>query len=107
MDPARIDAVPGFGPKTAASLLAFRQACEASFRFDAGRAVAPARVAALDGMLAQRRARIEADLAAGLAQLRAMAAGERRHRAALESSAARLRPVYAQALSDARALGVR
>ena len=107
VDPARIAAVPGFGPKTAASLVAFRQACEASFRFDANRAVAPAQVAALDGMLGQRRAKIEAELAAGLAQLRAMATGERRHRAALEVSAAALRPIYAQALADARALGVR
>ncbi len=103
---SRIEGVPGFGPKTAASLIAFRAACEASFRFDNARAVAPAQVAAMDGMLAQRRAKIEAELAAGLARLRAMAAGERRHREALEASAAELRPIYIRALADARALGV-
>ena len=107
VEQARIEAIPGFGPRTAAALVAFRQACEASFRFDGSRAVAPAQVAALDGMLYQRRAKIEAELAAGLAQLRAMTTGERRHRAWLEATAAELRPVYAQALADARALGVR
>ncbi len=106
IDRARIEAVPGFGPKTAAALVTFRQACEAAFRFDADRAVAPAQVAAVDGMLAQRGAKIEAELAAGLAQLRAMAAAERRHRAALEAAAAALRPGYAQALADARVLRV-
>ena len=106
IEPARIEAIPGFGPRTAANMVAFRQACEAAFRFDAARAVEPAQVAAMDGMLAQRRAKIEAELAAGLAQLRALLAAEARHRAALSGHAAELRPMYAQALADARALGV-
>ncbi len=105
IDRARIEAIPGFGPRTAANMLAFRQACEAGFRFDATRAVAPAQVAAMDGMLAQRRAKIEAELAAGLAQLRAIIAAETRHREMLAGTAAELRPLYAQALADARAVG--
>ena len=106
IEEARIVAIAGFGPRTAANMQAFRQACEAGFRFDANRAVAPAQVAAMDGMLAQRRAKIAADLAAGLAQLRTMVTAERRHRDMLASGAAELRPMYAQALADARALGV-
>ncbi len=106
IDQARIEAVPGFGPKTAAALVAFRQGCEAAFRFDAARTVAPAQLAAMDGMLHQRRAKIEQELVAGLAQLRAMATGERRHRAALQAAMASLEPVYSQALADARLLGV-
>ncbi len=105
IDQARIEAIPGFGPRTAANMLAFRQACAAAFTFDAGRAVAPAQVAAMDGMLAQRRGRIEAELAAGLAQLRTILAAEARHRDALAGTAAELRPIYAQALADARAVG--
>ena len=104
IDPARIEAIPGFGPRTAANMLAFRRSCEAAFRFDATRAVAPAEVAAMDGMLGQRRAKIEAELAAGLAQLRSILAAEARHREALAGSAAELRPLYAQAMADARAL---
>ena len=65
VDPARVEAVPGFGPKTAAALVAFRQACEASFHYDANLAITPAKVAAMDGMLGQRRAKIESELAAG------------------------------------------
>jgi DNA-binding helix-hairpin-helix protein with protein kinase domain len=107
LEASRIEAVPGFGPKTAAALLAFRRSCEAAFHFDDARTVAPAQVHAMDGMLEQRRAKLEADLAAGLAQLRAMSVGERRHREALEMAAEGLRPAYAQALADARALGVR
>lgn len=105
IDRARVEAISGFGPRTAANMLAFRQACEAAFRFDDKRAVAPAQVAAMDGMLAQRRGKIEAELAAGLAQLRALLAAEARHRDALAAAAAELRPVYAQALADARAVG--
>ncbi len=106
IEPARIEAIPGFGPRTAANMVAFRQACEAAFRFDAARAVEPTQVAAMEGMLAQRRAKVEANLAAGLAQLRAMLVAEARHRVALAGNAAELRPMYAQALADARALGV-
>ncbi len=106
IDQGRIEAVPGFGPKTASSLALFRKACEASFRFDVDRAVEPARIAALDGMLAQRRTKLESDVGAGLAQLRSMVSGELRHRAALEAAAAELRPIYARALADARAMGV-
>ena len=63
IDEARITAIAGFGPRTAANMLAFRKPCEAAFRFDANRAVEPSHIAAMDGMLAQRRARIEAELA--------------------------------------------
>ena len=92
IEEARITAIAGFGPRTAANMLAFRQACEAAFRFDANRSVEPARIAAMDGMLAQRRAKIEAELAAGLAQLRALVIAERRHRDMLAGEAAELRP---------------
>ena len=105
IDEARITAIAGFGPRTAANMLAFRQACEAAFRFDANRAVEPSHIAAMDGMLAQRRARIEAELAAGLAQLRTLVLAERRHREMLAGEAAEIRPLYAQALADARAVG--
>jgi DNA-binding helix-hairpin-helix protein with protein kinase domain len=106
IDLDRIQGVPGFGAKTAASMVAFRQACEAGFRFDASRAVASSAVSAMDGMLAQRRDKIEAELAAGLARLRAMTVAERRHRETLESQAKTLRPRYAQAFADARAMGI-
>ncbi len=103
---ARVLAVPGFGAKTVANMLAFRRACEAAFRFDGSRAVASSAVAAMDGMLAQRRAKLEAELAAGLAQLKAMVQAEQRHRGALAAREAALSPVLAQALADARAVRV-
>ena len=106
IEEARVLAVPGFGAKTAANMLAFRRACEAAFRFDGSRAVASSAVAAMEGMLAQRRAKLEAELAAGLAQLKALVQAEQRHRGALAARAAALSPVLAQALADARAVGV-
>ena len=106
IDQKRIEAIPGFGPRTAANMLAFRQTCEASFHFDPNRTVTSAQVAAMDGMLAQRRTKIEAELAAGLTQLKAMLKAEQRHRADLSARAAELRPMYAQALADARAVRV-
>ena len=103
---ARLEAVPGFGPKTVGNMLAYRQACEASFQFNPSRMVPPAEIAKLDGKLAQRRADIEAELTTGLAQLRALAAAERQRQQTLRGRAAELRPVLAQALANAAALGV-
>ena len=105
-DAARLAAVPGFGPKTVANMLAYRQTCEAEFRFNPDRSVAPAEIAKLDARLAWQRSEIEAELTTGLAQLKAIAAAEQQRQQALQSRAAELWPILAQALTNAAALGV-
>jgi DNA-binding helix-hairpin-helix protein with protein kinase domain len=105
-DQARLAAFQGFGPRTIANMLEYRKQCEASFQFDPARAVAASEVAKLDRDIGQRRARLEAELATGLARLRAVSESAILQRAALEARAAELRPVLAQALADADALGL-
>ncbi len=105
-DPARLGAIPGFGPKTVATMMAYRTACEGSFRFDANRNVAQSEIGKLDQRFAQQSAQIEAELKAGLAELKAIDRDETRRRRSLLGREAELRPVLAQALANAAALGV-
>jgi DNA-binding helix-hairpin-helix protein with protein kinase domain len=105
-DPARLAAIPGFGPKTVAAMLAYRAECERRFRFDPNRNVAQSEIAKLDQRFGQRSAQIAAELRSGLAQLKAIEAEETRRQRSLLSREAELRPVLAQALANAAALGL-
>ncbi len=103
----RIAPIPGFGPKTVASLMEYRHLCEARFRFDPNAGLAAADLAALDRDLAMRRQRLEAEFAQGLARMRALVADADQRRQGLTHRAARLRPALDRAKADARALGLR
>lgn len=105
-DERRLEAVPGFGPKTVNAMIAYRIACENNFRFDPARSVAQAEVAKLDSRISQQRATIEAELTAGLARLKSVCAAEARRRHILEARAAELRPMMAQALADAAVMAI-
>ena len=101
----RISPIPGFGPKTIAKLVATREACGQSFCFDAGRALAPSEVIALDQDLARQRLGIEGQVEAGLAKLRSLFADNATRNAGLETREAKLRCELAQALADVAAAG--
>ncbi len=103
----RIAPIPGFGPKTVATLMEFRHVCEARFRYDPAAGLAAADLAALDRDLAMRRQRLEAEFAQGLARMRALVADADQRRTDLMQRAARLRPALDQAKADAQALGLR
>ena len=105
-DASRLAAIPGFGPKTVAAMLAYRTECERRFRFDPNRSVAQSEIAKIHQRFAQRSAQIEAELKSGLAQLKAISAEETRRQRSLRGREAELRPVLAQALANAAALGV-
>lgn len=51
VDPYRIEAIPGFGPATAAKLIAWRQTKEARFRFNPSHPIAAAEINAIDAEL--------------------------------------------------------
>ena len=107
IDPTGIHAmiIPGFGAVTKGKLVDWRRACERSFRFDPNRGIAPADIAAVESDIGRRSSKIEQDMAAGLAQLRAIVANAELRRRALEGQAAELLPKLAQAEADARAVG--
>jgi DNA-binding helix-hairpin-helix protein with protein kinase domain len=67
--PEALAAVPGFGASLGARLLEWRHTQERSFVFDAACPLGPADLAALERDIAERRARLEAELRNGAAQL--------------------------------------
>ncbi len=101
-----IMAIPGFGPATAEKLVFWRRSCEQQFRFDPQHGVSPADIAALERDMATRRKSIEHDVATGLAQLKAIANAAAARARQLEGRGAELGPKLAQALADAKAIGV-
>jgi DNA-binding helix-hairpin-helix protein with protein kinase domain len=99
----RVLAVPGFGKATFAKLLVWRRRHEASFRFDPNRGVAAADQAGVERDIVTKRAKLEAEVSAGLARLRAVSAAQSSRHQYLMGQAAELAPRYAQALADAAA----
>jgi DNA-binding helix-hairpin-helix protein with protein kinase domain len=100
---ARVVTVPGFGPKTTQNLVDWRATLERSFRFDPGRAVAPADVAAVENAAAVQRRLIEQRLTLGLNGLRTAVVQEQAARRELLSRWQAVALEYAQAEADRRA----
>lgn len=100
---SRILGIPGFGPATVAKLVTWRRQHEQTFRFDPNRGVAPADMAKVERDIAIERSRLEAEVAAGLAKLKATSAAADTRRRMLEGKAAELLPKLAQATADANA----
>ena len=103
--PERIQAIPGFGPKTIANMIAAREACSRTFLFDQGRALAPYEIATVDNELALQRRKFRKELQEGLLKLKAVAATGARRSCELSASAAANAPFLAQALADVHAAG--
>ena len=103
---AKVIAVPGFGQVTTGKLVAWRQQIEARFRFNPNRAVSPSDILAVQRDIDIQRNKLEQDIAAGLANLRAIVTAAKSRRQALEGQAAELVPRYAQAAADAAAMPI-
>lgn len=88
-----LEAVPGFGQFLIIHLLTWRQAFEATFKFNPGRGVDPADIQRVDRDLAQRRAEIEALLSKGPPELHNL-------RLKITAARARLQHQLEQALMD-------
>lgn len=107
---ASIVAVPGFGPKTAQSLVDWRANLERSFRFDPRRGVPQADIDTVENSVTLQRRQLEQRLSAGLTDLRLAIKHETDIRAQLHAKFSSVAPIYAQVLADCRAtsvLGVR
>jgi DNA-binding helix-hairpin-helix protein with protein kinase domain len=101
IDPGRIAAIPGFGPVTIRKLMGWRKHHEKGFVFDPTLGPDAASLQIVEREIAQKRSRIEAEVAAGLARLRTLAAAAEMHREKLERTRADLAPRLAQARADA------
>jgi DNA-binding helix-hairpin-helix protein with protein kinase domain len=99
----RVLGISGFGPKTVANLLAWRQTCEQSFRFDPQKGVSPTEVAAVEQDVMLRVRGLEARLAKTLEELKTHAANEQRRRADCATKIAGVGRVYGQLYADVQA----
>ena len=100
----RILAIPGFGPATTAKLVRWRRQHEQTFRFDPSKGVPQSEVAKIERDIAIERNRLETEVAAGLARLKAAAATSENRRRMLEGKAAELQAKLIQARADASAV---
>jgi hypothetical protein len=98
---AAVERVQGFGPVLSAKLVAWRKICERHFRFDAARGVSAPDMAVVDRDITLRSAKLQQELMAGLARLRAIGSSATQQRTAMTSHLTELQPRYAQALTDA------
>lgn len=85
IDEARISAIPGFGPIKTRRLVDWRREVEKGFAFDPTRGPDPASVAQVEREIAQERARLHAELSAGLAQLQVLVRSTEERRRAAEA----------------------
>lgn len=102
----KVLAVPGCGPKTVQSLVAWRTTLERSFRFDPNREVSPAETDKVESAVAAKRKLLEQRLSAGLAELRAAVLHEQAIRERLQARFKVIAPLYGQAVADSRAVSV-
>ncbi len=100
---SRIRAIPGFGPAAAAALLTWRHQHEQSFQFDPSKGVSQADIVKVEHEITIERDRLAAEVAAGLARLKAIANAAAIRRRLLESSLSELQSRLAQAKADAKA----
>lgn len=99
-----VQQVPGFGPKRATDLMSWRQAVEASFRFDASRGVDPADEAAVRSKHQRLKQDLERQLRAGPAELQRLREMARHEQERARGPLLQLAAALAQAKADAQAV---
>jgi DNA-binding helix-hairpin-helix protein with protein kinase domain len=102
---ARILALPGFGPATAAKLVAWRNAHARNFRYDPGEGVPRAETDRIEREILLKRQDLESRIAAGLARMKAEISVTDGQRSQLIARAAELGRELAQARADAGTSG--
>lgn len=96
--------VPGFGPKTAEKLVAWRRALEARFRYDPTKPIDPAAINATERQIVTERARLEQVLSQGAQRLQLEAATLNARVTTLRPMLEKLVRDVAQAEADAKAI---
>jgi DNA-binding helix-hairpin-helix protein with protein kinase domain len=99
-----VQQVPGFGPKRAADLMSWRQAVEASFRFDPARGVDAADEAAVRSKYQRMKQDLERQLRAGPAELQRFRELARHEQERARAPLIQLATAVAQAKADAQAV---
>jgi DNA-binding helix-hairpin-helix protein with protein kinase domain len=96
--------VPNFGPKRTSDLLAWRKTIEARFRFDPGKGLDPADIAALNNKFRIKKKQLEEDFAKGVGELQAIRNSTLRRRTELAAHLERAAYDFAKAQADAKLL---
>jgi hypothetical protein len=103
-DRGRIMMIQGFGPSTTDKIIAWRQRCEGSFRFNPALAVDPREVQAIEREIRSQQAPIASAIMAGVGRLRGAQTAIMKHREALAGSIAKTKTDLAQAEADMQVL---
>jgi DNA-binding helix-hairpin-helix protein with protein kinase domain len=102
IDAAKLDPVPGFGPKLTQRLLDWRVSMELEFRFDPSAGVPPSLLDAVEAKYRQRRQELELQLSKGPECLRVQSAQAENHLAQLLASIQQHLLQVAQSEADMR-----
>lgn len=97
-----IERIPGFGPALCESIIAWRNQCAASFRFDPRRGVPPLMVQQLEAKYAKLRREIEKQLRFGPQLLRSVVQEGHREVGQYEEAVIRAEVLLQEALADLR-----
>ncbi len=107
LDPSKLASVQGFGPARIAGLMAWRQLCAQSFRFDPSRDVASGDLATVERDILVRRHALEGEIRRKVAELTAAATRTRASHAAFADQWTQHLATYQQAHADVLAARLR
>ena len=106
IDPWQIEGISGFGPKLIHRLTDWRYRCEQTFIFDSSKGVPQTEIQVLERDLMTRRRKLEQELATGIVHLTRTSDQILESRSQIYSQASSLLKAYAQAIADAREVGI-
>lgn len=107
IDSTRLMGISGFGRVLITRLVAWRKDCEAKFVFNSSQGVGAMEIASLDREIASKRQQIEFELSTKISQLALLSKQISSTRQNLQNQMYEILPKYAQALADAKAVGLK
>ncbi len=107
IDSTRLMGINGFGRVLVTRLVAWRKDCEAKFVFNSSQGVGTMEIASLDRDIASKRQQIESELSTKISQLALFSKQISSARQNLQNQMYEILPKYAQALADAKAVGLK
>lgn len=106
IDMAKLMNISGFGHVLVSRLMDWRKMCESRFILDSKKEVSQSDVAALDREIGRKRKTIEAELSIKILQLSQLSKEINASRQNMQDQINEVLPKYAQAIADAKAVGV-
>ena len=107
VDATKLMGISGFGRVLVSRLIDWRKTCENKFVFDSKKGVSQMDVAALDRDIAVKRRTVEVELSIKISHLSLLSKETSAGRKKLQDQIYEILPKYAQAIADAKAVGLK